>query len=174
MPIERVTRFKTTTFQAVSTGNTVTRKEMGFTFNTYILRTPSGLLKILELVCVLVCLVLARVGRDGDPLSFGSYNNEFLGKGIVVGYAIIVPAVLFTYLLGANLTFLELFINFIGGLLFITCGALCIQTYENVSKNHYHAAGMALGCMAVATGIVFLIDFIFAIKKTRVTIIQTI
>jgi hypothetical protein len=39
-------------------------------------------------------------------LSFGSENNEFLGKGVVVGYAIIVPAVLFTYLLGANLTIL--------------------------------------------------------------------
>jgi len=56
--------------------------------------------------CVLVCLILARVGRDGHPLSFGAENNEFLGKGIVVGYAIIVPAVLFTYLLGANLTIL--------------------------------------------------------------------
>ncbi len=57
-------------------------------------------------VCVLVCLILARVGRDGHILSFGSENNEFLGKGVVVGYAIIVPAVLFTYLLGANLTIL--------------------------------------------------------------------
>ena len=28
----------------------------------------------------------------------------------------------------------ELFINFIGGLLFITCGALCIQYYENTNK----------------------------------------
>jgi hypothetical protein len=29
-----------------------------------------------------------------------------LGKGVVVGYAIIVPAILLTYLLGANLTIL--------------------------------------------------------------------
>ena len=57
-------------------------------------------------VCVLVCLVLACVGGDGHPLSFGSESNEFLGKGIVVGYSIIVPAVLFTYILGANLTIL--------------------------------------------------------------------
>jgi hypothetical protein len=49
---------------------------------------------------------LARIGKDGDPLFFGSGNNEFLGKGIVVGYAIIVPAILLTYLLGANLTIL--------------------------------------------------------------------
>jgi hypothetical protein len=46
------------------------------------------------------------VGRDGHPMTFGSENNEFLGKGVVVGYAIIVPAILFTYLLGANLTIL--------------------------------------------------------------------
>ncbi len=53
-----------------------------------------------------MCLLLARIGKDGDPLFFGSGNNEFLGKGIVVGYAIIVPAILLTYLLGANLTIL--------------------------------------------------------------------
>jgi hypothetical protein len=56
--------------------------------------------------CVLVCLILARVGNDGKELYFGSNNNEFLGKGVVVGYAIIVPAILLTYLLGANLTIL--------------------------------------------------------------------
>ena len=57
-------------------------------------------------VLVLVCLILARIGKDGEQLYFGSSNNEFLGKGVVVGYAIIVPAILLTYLLGANLTIL--------------------------------------------------------------------
>jgi hypothetical protein len=45
-----------------------------------------------------VCLILARIGQDGNELFFGSNNNEFLGKGVVVGYAIIVPAILITYL----------------------------------------------------------------------------
>ena len=54
----------------------------------------------------MVCLILARIGKDGEQLYFGSSNNEFLGKGVVVGYAIIVPAILLTYLLGANLTIL--------------------------------------------------------------------
>lgn len=144
---------------------------MGLTLNTVILRTPTGLLKILELVLVLICLLLSRFGHKGDPLDFGNSDHDYLGIGIVVGYSIIVPSVFFTYLLGANLTFLELFINLIGGVLFITSGALTIQ--NNQYSRYDRTSGMALGCLLVATGIVFLIDFLFAIKNTRITVIQT-
>ena len=36
----------------------------------------------------------------------GSDDMTFLGIGLVVGYAIIVPAIILTYLIGANMTFL--------------------------------------------------------------------
>ena len=96
--------------------------------NTVILRTPTGLLKILEIVrhisgnnvevvhlrfiltpqvLVLICLLMCRFGgRDSYPLSIGDNNDNFLAYGTLVGFAIIVPAILFTYLLGANLTIL--------------------------------------------------------------------
>lgn len=57
-------------------------------------------------ILVLVCLLMARFGRDGHIFQFGSNNTHFMGVGTCVGYAIIVPAVLCTYLLGSNLTFL--------------------------------------------------------------------
>ena len=50
--------------------------------------------------------MLARFGADGSILHFGDDNHKFLGIGCMVGYAIIVPAVLCTYLMGASLTFL--------------------------------------------------------------------
>ena len=64
-------------------------------------------------------------------------------------FSAIVPAILCTYLLGSNLTFLELFINFIGGILFITTGAL---TIEEKRRHHNQEAQMALGCLCVITG----------------------
>ena len=45
-------------------------------------------------------------GRDSYPLAIGDHNDNFLAYGTLVGFAIIVPAILFTYLLGANLTIL--------------------------------------------------------------------
>ena len=54
--------------------------------------------------------MLARFGNNGGIMRFanGDLGNDltFLGIGTVVGYAIIVPSILGTYLMGANLTFL--------------------------------------------------------------------
>ena len=51
--------------------------------------------------------MLARFGGvDSHPLHFGTDNEKFLGIGCMVGYAIIVPAILGTYLMGATHTFL--------------------------------------------------------------------
>ena len=75
--------------------------------------------------------MICRFGNDGHRKTWGSDDDDFLGQGTTVGYAIIVPAVLLTYLLGANLSILELFINFVGGILFIIIGALAISYYQN-------------------------------------------
>ena len=62
---------------------------------------------------VLTCVLLARFGNKGhNILRFGDDNHTFLGIGTVVGYAIIVPAILCTYLIGANLTILVDFNEF--------------------------------------------------------------
>ena len=43
--------------------------------------------------------MLARFGNDGNVLNMGDYNMKFVVIGTVVGYAIIVPAILCTYLM---------------------------------------------------------------------------
>ena len=61
----------------------------------------------------MICLMLARFGADrGNILNFGDGDLKFLGIGTMVGYAIIVPAILCTYLMGANLTFLVCMAHF--------------------------------------------------------------
>ena len=100
-----------------------------FSCNTIVLRTPAGILKIFEFVrffvdffsyflkvldfqqvLVFICLMLARFGNDGNIMRFAKndFGSDltFLGIGTLVGYAIIVPSILATYLMGANLTFL--------------------------------------------------------------------
>ena len=57
-------------------------------------------------VLVLVCLLMCRLGKDGHVFYIGSESDHFLAVGTFVGYAIIVPSILITYLLGANLTIL--------------------------------------------------------------------
>ena len=56
---------------------------------------------------MLICLLMCRFGGNNQyPMSVGDTNDNFLAYGTLVGFAIIVPAILFTYLLGANLTIL--------------------------------------------------------------------
>merc|ERR550519_908940 len=108
---------------------------MSFTLNSSVLRTPTGVLKMLEIVLVLIVLMVCRFGDDGQRKTWGSDDQDFLGQGTTVGYAIIVPAILITYLLGANLSILELFINFVGGVLFVAVGAVTIAFWNNYSSN---------------------------------------
>ena len=61
---------------------------------------------LLPQILVLICLLMCRFGRDGYVMAIGDNNDNFLAYGTLVGFAIIVPAILFTYLLGANLTIL--------------------------------------------------------------------
>ena len=63
-------------------------------------------------IFVMICLFLARYGADNGYRIFGNGSTDmtFLGIGLIVGYAIIVPAIILTYLIGANMTFLVIWI----------------------------------------------------------------
>ena len=54
--------------------------------------------------------------------------------------------------------------------MFITTGSLTIQEYDNY---HGQTTQMVLGFFCIVTGIVFLIDFLFAVKNTRFTVTTT-
>ena len=65
----------------------------------------------------------------------------------------------------------ELFINFVGGVLFIIIGAEVIDNYHGYRSGK--EAQMALGCLCIIAGIIFLIDFLFAVKNTKFTVVRT-
>ena len=72
-------------------------------------------------------LLIARFGVDDEKVYWGNRDYEFLGIGASVGFAIIVPAIILTYLLGAHPNILEFIINLVGGVLFISMGATIIE-----------------------------------------------
>ena len=97
--------------------------------NTGFLGTIPGRLKIVEFILVLVVLLISWLGIDGSELTWGYDRSDvkFIGIGSVVGYAIIIPSIVLTYLLGAS-PLLEFIINLIGGVLFIAMGAIMVET----------------------------------------------
>ena len=78
------------------------------------LQTPTGIFKIIELVLVLACLLVARFGVcDATFLAIfyeGNLNTIFLACGTFVGFTIIVLAIILVYLLGAESTHLVRFL----------------------------------------------------------------
>eukprot|EP00092_Neocalanus_flemingeri_P096412 GFUD01122729.1.p1 GENE.GFUD01122729.1~~GFUD01122729.1.p1 ORF type:complete len:144 (-),score=27.85 GFUD01122729.1:119-550(-) len=132
--------------------------------NTDFLRTVNGILKIAEFVLILILLMIIRFGgANHSALSLGSVNDSFLGQGTVVGYAIIVPAIVVTYLLGGNVSILEMVINLIGGVLFLVVGGLAIAHNGRIANGSLFAVGM----LSVVTGLVFLADLGWLVKHTK-------
>ena len=77
-------------------------------------------------------------------------------QGVIVGYAIIVPCILLNYIIGSGVSQLEFFINFVGGILFISVGSLAL-------KNEAYITGL----LTLGIGILFLIDLGVVYKKTK-------
>ena len=66
---------------------------MAISLNTGFLRTVNGIFKICEFCIVLVVLLIARFGDEGNIIGWCTGNSlTFLGIGCTVGFTIIVPA----------------------------------------------------------------------------------
>ena len=142
----------------------IQKSKMAITLNTGFLKTIPGIFKIVEFILVLVVLLIARLGIDNKHVNWGGLDNTFLGIGICVGFAIIIPAILLTYLLGSIPSTLEYIINLVGGILFITMGALIVNNYSPTK---------VVGALAITLGIIFLLDLIYLCVTTRFTVFHT-
>ena len=54
----------------------------------------------------------------------------------------------------------------------MTSGALCIS-YHKYARDSVYGFALALGIISIVTGVVFLIDFVLAIRNSRITVVQT-
>ena len=80
---------------------------MAFKVSLAMLRTPKGLFKILVLICILIACFGVADDADDDGVSYlGDTRVVFLTGGTLLGFEIILIAILLTYLLGAEPAFL--------------------------------------------------------------------
>ena len=134
---------------------------MAYALNTGFLRTINGVFKLVEMFIVLIVLLITRFGGGGgDPIGWCiTYNALYLGIGSTVGFAIIVPAIILTYLLGANPSILEFVINIMGGILFISLGSTVSLCEDSIQKT--------VGGLSIVLGIVFLADLVYLSFNTK-------
>ena len=131
---------------------------MSIELNTEFIKTVPGILKVAELLMVLIILFIARFGSSGNIIDWGGPNATFLGVGTSVGFSIIIPVIILTYILGATVSTLEFILNFIGGILFISMGA-SVMKYKHIQ--------IVVGILAIMVGILFLVDFVYLCIKHR-------
>ena len=107
-----------------------------------------GILRIMELVLVLIVLILARVGYEGNTLTFGGADADFIGIGASVGLTFVLLAFIVCHLVGhlpptllvtnnifsyaiIYLSFTqEVLVNLVGAILLLTAGSLAISYHS--------------------------------------------
>merc|ERR1712106_243737 len=159
--------------------------------NAHRFRTIAAVLKIIETVLILALLLVVRFGgKDGNPMFLGSVDATFFGYGIVVGYSVVVPAILLTYCVGGDPSHVDLALNCLGGILFCAFGGVAVMfdqgsleeekemvklftsVLEQVGgSTSFNQAGSLLtaGVLSILAGFVFLADLGFVANNPKLS-----
>jgi len=134
-----------------------------------------GIIRIIEILLVLIVLIMARVGFQGGQLTFGGVDANFTGIGGSVCLLVILLMFTLSTLIGHLVpNLLEVMTTLVGAVLMITAGALAVTYHSgHHSQRHFYKdseAGIALGVIAIIAGIVFVVDFILAVRKLKVSV----
>jgi len=131
--------------------------------NFTVVKSPLGALKILLVALLVTIVILAKFGNGGHRLSFGL--EDFLGVGASVGFAIVLPLILFTYVLEGNILILEALLSSLGSGLFIAIGVITLDSYDH--PKYGSPAGKALAGLCISTGIIFVINLILVFRAMK-------
>merc|ERR1712079_678867 len=100
-----------------------------------------------------------------------------MGTGIGASVGLLVILLMFTLsnIIGHLVpNLLEVMTTLVGAVLMITAGALAVSYHsDRYSQRNYYKdaeAGLALGVIAIIAGAVFIVDFILAVRKLKVSI----
>lgn len=143
---------------------------MGISINKTALKSPNGILKIVALVLTIVVLALARAGGTfvtsaNSPIALYGYDQDWLLHATTVGATITLCILIVTYLLGDVLPLkTEAMFVLMYAVMFIAAGACTIQKFQNNQKSTPRDKALAMGSMAIITGIVMCIDFALLVK----------
>jgi len=109
--------------------------------NPSYLTTPSGILKIIEILCVIIAFGIFRGARYG---MFGNEDANYFACGILVAAFLFTPVLLFCYLMGRmeiQRTMLEPILNFLFFALLVAAGVLGVYTWSPYYDKRYTPSG---------------------------------
>ena len=131
---------------------------MNFKLNTSFLKTVCGILKIAEWVLILVLVFILRfAGASHSILWFYDSDMALISYGTVVGYIIIVSAIIANYLLGASVSYLEVIVNALAIILFLSIGinSFRITTSKDVLQTVGLKASQGLNILKINKSMIF-------------------
>jgi len=155
------------------------------------LRTIAAILKTLQLVLIISLLLVLRFGgKDGNPMFLGGVDTTLFGWGLVVGFSVLVPAVLLTYCVGGEPSYVELPLNCLAGILFCALGGVVIMVDQGTLNDEkemvkffssvlddlgmstsFNEEGtlLAAGILSLLTGFLFLADLAFVVNNPKLS-----
>merc|ERR1711892_836500 len=155
--------------------------------------STSGMIKAFECFAVFICVVIHRIGNQGDQEWFGTadfemsfksakseVDAEIIGCGILTCMCIVSISILASYLLEGRekiqSTVMDAAFSFIAATLLIACGGMACFTYNSVFalsgppivanmniSRNSQQVAGALGVMCIVTGLLYLADFFYLV-----------
>ncbi|XP_037793510.1 uncharacterized protein LOC119588979 [Penaeus monodon] len=136
--------------------------------NTGYLKTKSGIMKIIEIVCVACALGLLRVS---SPFCGQTTDSHFLGVGVLVAAMMVTPLLLISYMMGKmqiQNTYLEIAFSALFSLLLLAAGVDALRAVGNVYRDNYNKECFAMGIVSIAACLAYLLDTVFCVRLYRI------
>lgn len=116
-----------------------------------------SMIKLLELIITIVCIVLHW--QSGDTRNL---ETDFITAGTFGGFLIILGSSFLGHVLTSPITKrIDLIFCLVGCAAFVATGALNIKHYENGYNTDARKYGLAKASLAIINGALFLIDSLF-------------
>lgn len=133
------------------------------------LKTPSGILKLVEITTVVVAFGIFR-GSDA-PFST-SVDGDFFGCGVLVTALIITPLLLTCYIMGRyeiQKTIFEIAFNFLMFIFTLSAGAVAVDTFRKVDVigSNIEKTSVVMGSFCLIASLAYLVDTVFAVRLYR-------
>ncbi|XP_071513445.1 uncharacterized protein [Panulirus ornatus] len=137
-------------------------------FTIDVLKTPSGFLKICEVVLTIVALSICQGIKN---FSFGNESRNFFCGGVLMLSIVVTPLIFYVYMVGGakdiQKTQFEMLLNFILAVLMIAAGSVIINTYSTnpLNSTSFADAGKTAGSFCIINGVFYGIDVYFAYQN---------
>ncbi|XP_042892843.1 uncharacterized protein LOC122266933 [Penaeus japonicus] len=137
------------------------------TINTGYLKTKSGIMKIIEIICVVCAFGLLRMSTH---VCGHTRDSHYLGIGVLVAALMVTPLLLISYMMGKmqiQNTYLEIALNAMFCIFLVAVGADALKAVGTVYTNNYNRKCFAMGIFSIIASITYLLDTVFCVMVYR-------